>query len=433
MKVLMLGWEFPPLFSGGLGVATYGMVKALRSSARIKLIVPRSDPASSLENVSIIGLNNAIREQLKREGMSFDLAALADRVERIPLTLSPYESVNTILEKEEYQQQQARLSREGKRAEQLGNYFSGSEAYGADITRKVFLFAQLADYVSKSDDFEVIHAHDWVTYPAGIRIRKRARKPLVMHVHALETDRAGGGVRNKIYNLEKDALSQADKIIAVSNYTKDQLCHHYSIPPDRIAVVHNGIDPQEVARKSHKLNDKLVVFLGRITRQKGPEFLLETARKVVRVFSRVKFVVAGTGDEFAHLLESAAYQKLGKKFIFTGFLSKREVDELLSMADVYFMPSVSEPFGLTALEAAQHRVPGVLSKQCGAREVLTALSADFWDTDKYANYINALLRYPALHSDLAQRANAQSKELTWDRAAEKISKVYSELVGSVTS
>lgn len=428
MKVLMLGWEFPPLFSGGLGIATYGIVKALRSRASIKLIVPRSDPSTSFENVNIIGLHNTLMEQLTAEGKQFDLAALADRVERIPLTVSPYQTINEILHLGQHPKDLPPGERGGTAVERISGYFGGHDVYGWDIGYKVHLFAELADFLSRADDFQVVHAHDWVTYPAAIKIKERTGKPVVMHVHALETDRAGSEARNEIFELEKGALAKADAIIAVSNYTKDQLHLHYGVSRDRVSVVHNGIDPKEVTRKKHMLRDKLVVFLGRITAQKGPQFLLETAAKVARVYPRVKFVVAGTGDRFAHLLESAAYQKLGSKFIFTGFLSKEQVDDLLTMADIYFMPSVSEPFGLTALEAAQHSVPGVLSRQAGADEVLTALTADFWDTDKYANYIYALLKYNALHHELAQKANAQSKALTWDNAAAKISAVYESLI-----
>lgn len=431
MNVLMLGWEFPPLFSGGLGVATYGLVKALRSSASIRLIVPRSDPSTSLSNVDIVGINKALKQQLARERQQYDLASLVSELEQIPLTLSPYSFINRALEidDDDIQTWHARSEEKGW-ARKLGKYFEGSEAYGADIHRKVFLYSRLADYLSRRHNFSLIHAHDWLTYPAGLRIQKRTGKPLVLHVHALETDRAGSEVRNGIYDLEKTALRQADAVVAVSHYTKEQLQRHYAVPPSKVTVVHNGIDPRNVLRRSHTLRDRLVVFLGRVTRQKGPEFLLETANKVVSVYPRVKFVVAGTGDEFTHLLEKTAYQKLGRKFIFTGFLDKNHVDELLAMADVYFMPSVSEPFGLTALEAAQHAVPGVLSRQSGVFEVLPGLSADFWDTDKYANYIYALLRYDALHREVAQKANARSRELTWDRAATKIAQLYHDLAAA---
>lgn len=427
MEVLMLGWEFPPLISGGLGVATYGMVKALRASANIRLIVPRSHPATGLDNVRIVGVDRAIKEELVREGRTYDLEKLVEDLERIPLELSSYHSVRSLLEGVSQQQAPGETGSVATRIE-LGRYFEGHESYGPDIQRKVYLFSRLADLLSRKLDFRIIHAHDWVTYPAGLRIRARTGKPLVLHVHALETDRAGSEVRNGVYELEREALSRADAIIAVSEYTRDQLKRHYGIPTHRVAVVHNGIEPRAAERRRHTFRDKLVVFLGRVTRQKGPEFLLETAEKVVRVYPRVKFVVAGTGDAFVPLLETAAWRKLGRKFIFTGFLDRRRVDDLLSMADVYFMPSVSEPFGLTALEAAQFGVPGVLSRQSGAHEVLPALTADFWDTDKYANYIHALLRYNALHDDLAYRSRETASRLTWDMAAAKIAQIYRDLL-----
>ena len=426
MKVLMLGWEFPPMFSGGLGVATHGIVKALRSKAKIKLIVPRSDPASSLEDVNIIGLNHFITSQLTDEQRKYALEKILTDVHRIPLSLSPYHEVNKL-----FQHQTAGEATEvsGKIIDKIQHFFSTGDLYGYDILRKVYLFAELVDQIAGKSDFDVIHAHDWVTYPAGLKVKQNSGKPLILHVHALETDRAGESIRNQIYHLEKDALEQADKILAVSHYTKDQIVQRYDITPSKVEVVYNGIEPKSVTRKEHRLKDKVVAFLGRITHQKGPHFLLETVSKVVRVYPEVKFVVAGTGDQFAHLLETAAYQKLGRKFIFTGFLPKEKVDELLTMADVYFMPSVSEPFGLAALEAAQHHVPGVLSKQSGVSEVLTAsLHADFWDTDKYANYIYALLKYNKLHEDLAKKSNEQAMTLTWDSTAETIYYEYKKLV-----
>lgn len=426
MEVLMLGWEFPPLISGGLGVATYGMVKALRASASIRLIVPRS-PSSSLDNVRIVGVDRAIQEDLIREGRAHDLENLVDELRRIPLALSSYHATQAILEPGEQRAPSGSTGATTARAE-LGRYFESRESYGPDVQRKVHLFSRLADLLSRNFDFRIIHAHDWVTYPAGLRIQARTGKPLVLHVHALETDRAGSEVRNAVYELERNALHRADAIIAVSEYTRDQLRRYYGIPPHRVAIVHNGIDPRPTQRRTHAIRDKLVVFLGRVTRQKGPEFLLETAEKVTRVYPRVKFVVAGTGDAFVPLLETAAWKKLGGKFLFTGFLDRRHVDELLSMADVYFMPSVSEPFGLTALEAAQFGVPGVLSRQSGVHEVLPALTADFWDTDKYANYIHALLRYSALHDDLARRSRETASRVTWGLAAAKIASIYRSVV-----
>ena len=292
---------------------------------------------------------------------------------------------------------------------------------------KIYLYAQIVSQLTSDGEFDLIHAHDWITFPAGIELKKTTNKPLILHVHSLETDRAGEATRNEIYWLEKKAMTIADRIFSVSQFTKDQIIKHYGIDAAKIYVVHNGIDPANKPRSHHQLRDKLIVFLGRITHQKGPEFLLETAEKVSRVYPRVKFVVAGTGDQFAHILETSAYKKMGNKFIFAGFLTKAKVEELLTMADVYFMPSVSEPFGLTALEAAQHHVPTVLSSQSGAAEVMkSSLKADFWDTDKYANYIYALLKYNVLNQELCESANNELNSLTWDHTAEKISNVYQQ-------
>jgi len=424
----MLGWEFPPLFSGGLGVATYGMVKALRNNADIKLIIPSYSTSSSLANVNIIGLNSIAAKELDLEQLRFSLEDFSTEVHRIPLGVSPYQYINEEIEKSRLREEAANFPSE-KALEMIHSIFSDSNVYGFNVMHKVYLYTQLSEQIARNMDFDIIHAHDWITFGAGLRIKNSTGKPLVVHVHSLETDRAGEGIRNSIYHLEKEALGTADRIFSVSHFTKDQIVKHYGVDPSKIHVVHNGIDPGDMPRKSHELRDKYVVFLGRLTHQKGPEFLLETAEKVTKVYPRVKFVVAGTGDQFAHILETSAYKKLGSKFIFAGFLSKAKVDELLSMADVYFMPSVSEPFGITALEAAQHHVPTVLSSQSGAAEVMkSSLKADFWDTDKYANYIYALLKYGPLNKQLSESAKAELEELTWDHTAKKIFNVYQQLL-----
>lgn len=428
LKVLMLGWEFPPLFSGGLGVATYGIVKSLHKMARIRLIIPSAADVHDLAGVNLIGLNKISIGELNVEKLQFGLQFPNTEVQSVAVTISPYHHINEALTSSRLSP--IRMEEDAAtKIEKIHAAFSGNEVYGYDILHKVHLFALLSEELAADGNFDVIHAHDWVTYPAALRIKKKTGKPLVLHVHALETDRAGEGVRNEIYFIEKQGLEQADSVIAVSEYTREQIVKHYQINPAKISVVHNGIEPAAPARASHKIKDKLVVFLGRITQQKGPQFLLETAEKVVRIFPRVKFVVAGSGDQFAHLLETSAYKKLGRKFLFTGFLSKAKVNELLSMADVYFMPSISEPFGLTALEATQHHVPSVLSAQSGAAEVLKAtLQADFWDTDKYANYIHALLRYKALGKELAKNALKELDQLSWDKSAQKIMSVYKQVV-----
>lgn len=426
----MLGWEFPPLFSGGLGVATYGLVKALSPKTNIRLIIPKASSSTDIGNVNVIGLNQLSLKEIDLERIQFNLSSLNTEVHQLPLTISPYHYTNQWIETRERNSSDTfdALATHQKSIDQIHSIFSGNEAYGPDIMYKVYLFSKLSEEIAADGKFDVIHAHDWVTYPAGVNIKNRTGKPLVLHMHALETDRVGEYARNEIYNIEKNAMEAADRIIAVSQYTRQQIIQHYQINADKIDVVHNGIDPVEFARKEHKLKDKLVVFLGRITHQKGPDHLIETAEKLVRVYPRVKFLVAGVGDQFAHLLETSAYKKLGRHFIFAGFLPKAKVDELLALADVYFMPSVSEPFGLTALEAAQHFVPSVISSQSGAAEVLkSSLQADHWDTDKYANYIYALLRYNVLHQNLSQEAHNELKGITWQHAADKVCEIYNQV------
>lgn len=422
-KVLMLGWEFPPLFSGGLGIATYGLVKALSATNNIRLILP-TVAASHLDNVNITGLNRISAEEINLERLQFNFTLPNTEVHQIPLGLSPYHHINESILREA-QDALELLWQKKAGIDVIHNIFSGNEIYGANIQHKVYLYAKLAEEIASDGNFDVIHAHDWVTFPAATTIKNKTGKPLVLHVHALETDRAGHETRNEIYAMEKTGLAAADRVIAVSQFTKNQIIEHYNIAPEKITVVHNGIEPLITFRKEHQLRDKLVIFVGRLTHQKGPHFLVETAEKVCRVYPRVKFVVAGTGDQFTHALEDSANKRLGSKFIFTGFLSKAKVNELLAMADVYFMPSVSEPFGLTALEAAQYNVPSVISAQSGAAEVMkSSLKADFWDTDKYANYIFALLKYSALHKNLSDQAMRELDELTWEHAAEKVKRVY---------
>jgi glycogen(starch) synthase len=425
MKVLMLGWEFPPFYSGGLGVATYGMVKALSPKVEVKLIIP-SARNNFLSNVSIIGLNTLSTGELNLEKIHSSYIHYTAEIHTLPLTVSPYHHINKEILKNKLDATDE-VSEQEKKLDTIHKLFSGNDVYGFNIKHKIHVYTQLVTEIASDGKFDIIHAHDWLTFPAGVQLKKKTSKPLILHVHSLETDRAGEATRNEIYWLEKEAMALADRIFSVSQFTKDQIIKHYEIPGEKIYVVHNGIDPSPKAKTPHKLRDKLVVFLGRITHQKGPDFLVETAEKVSRVYKRVKFVVAGTGDQFAHILESSAYKKLGSKFIFAGFLTTEKVEELMNMADVYFMPSVSEPFGLTALEAAQHHVPAVLSAQSGAAEVMkSSLKADFWDTDKYANYIYALLKYSALNKELSDTAHAALKSLTWDHAAAKILKVYQQ-------
>ncbi len=278
-------------------------------------------------------------------------------------------------------------------------------------------------------NFDIIHAHDWMTFLAGIHLKDKLNKPLVLHVHSLNYDRIGPIYDGWIYQLEREALQKADLIIPVSNYTGRIIREHYGISTGRIVPIHNGIDPVKPFKTEKKFPEKLVLFLGRITLQKGPEYFLETAYRVIKKYPDVRFAIAGTGDKLRRLIEEGAYKEISHKLHFTGFIDRDKVYTLLSMSDVFCMPSLSEPFGLTALEAIQFGVPVVITQRSGAAEVLkSALLADFWDTELMANHIVELLKNKKLHAEKVREGKNEIKNLTWESAASKILDEYNKII-----
>lgn len=418
-KVLMLGWEFPPLINGGLGVACYGIAKALAAKSDLRLIIPKADPNFVVNNVNTIGLNNAKADELMKGKELFNFKDFLD-VEYVEANIMPYQNVKHPTNQED-------KAKEVNYLDDL-NFFKHDDIYGGDVLGKVMKFTNVAVLIAMTKDFDIVHAHDWMTFLAGIQIKTLSGKPLVLHVHATEVDRSGPENKGVVFEIEKKGFEEADKIIAVSQYTADIIAEHYGISPDKIEVCHNGIDKTETFRKSRPNGEKLVLYLGRLVSQKGPEYFLETALKVIEKVPEVRFVMAGTGDSLKNLIEEGAARRIGSKFHFTGFLNQEKVRQLYSMADVYVMPSVSEPFGLSALEAAQFGVPCVLSKQSGVSEVLpNALSADFWDTDLMARHIVDLLKNKTLKEYVVNTTHHDIDNLTWDATADKILKVYSKL------
>ena len=422
-KVLMLGWEYPPVFAGGLGVACHGLVQALSRYADVELFLPRADHATSQSNVNIRGMNFFGLED-KRNEVEVPVSPLEEfvRVRRMKVQMpSPY-PVGIGFEKEAI----ALRSPEAIRA-----LYSGMEPYGPNIMQKVATYAEVAVRMAMESEFDVIHAHDWITFPAAIRIREMSGKPLVIHIHSLETDRIGQTAKgdwNRVYEVEKKAMEKADRIITVSRYTRDCAVREYGIPENRFSPVHNAINPEEVFRLPNNSGEKLVLFLGRVTFQKGPEFMVESAWKLLQVYPDVLFFVVGVGDMLDKLKALVLERKIDHKFVFAGFLSPSNVRKVLAQADVYFMPSVSEPFGLSALEAAQFGVPCVVSKQSGVSEVLpNALNADFWDTGKFANYLYGLLNYDGIRQEITERTQEDLAELSWDASASDVMEVYRSL------
>jgi len=286
-------------------------------------------------------------------------------------------------------------------------------------------YSEVVNEIAGLIDFDLVHCHDWVTFGAGKKIKLTYNKPLCLHVHALETDRTFKTIKNDIYDIEQTAMQLADLVFPVSQYTKTQIVAHYGINADKVFPIYNAIDEKLIKRWKHKIPEKIVTFLGRITAQKGPQYLLETAQKVVAKYPDVKFVIAGTGDQMIQLMAASAKGKISKHFMFTGFISRDKADALLATSDVYFMPSVSEPFGLTALEATRAGVPCVLSKQSGAAEVLSsALSADHWNTDLFAEHILKLLRDEPFRQSVIQANQEEMDRISWYTSASKVMQTY---------
>lgn len=420
-KILMLGWEFPPIINGGLGIACLGLCKALRKSADISLILPKADPSYIVDHVELIGLNNIDLLKLKDIKTGKYYKEFTD-VEYVEANLLPYEAVEG--NGKEYnilKEQTARLSSIRK----IHGAFEMDDLYGDDLIAKVIEFSRHATNIAATKEFDIIHCHDWMTFLAGLAIKEFSKKPLVLHVHSLEYDRGGPESQGWVYDLEKYGMENADVVVPVSQYTGSIAKNHYGINPKKIFPVHNGADPVNVYHTPKDFPEKLILFLGRITEQKGPQYFLDIASKVIESVPNVRFVMAGTGDRLRGLIETGAYKQIGNKFHFTGFLSKDKVHKLLSIADVYCMPSVSEPFGLSALEAAQFGIPCVISNQSGVAEVLFgALKADYWDVDKMAGHIISLLQNESLRETVVRDAFNDLQTCTWTRSAERVMSIY---------
>jgi glycosyltransferase involved in cell wall biosynthesis len=293
-------------------------------------------------------------------------------------------------------------------------------------------YADLCVKLARSEDFDVIHAHDWMTYPAGLAVAGATGKPLVVHVHSTEFDRTGEHVNQQVYDIERRGMHGAIRVVCVSHLTRNICIHRYSVPENRVDVVYNGIDsngPSSAPRTSISRSDRIVLFLGRITMQKGPEYFVSAAQKVLAKITNVKFVVAGSGDMARQVIAMAAEMGIGHKVLFTGFLRGKDVERVFRMADVYVMPSVSEPFGIAPLEAIRHDVPVIISRNSGVAEVLQhALKVDFWDTDDIADKIIAVLRHPPLSQTMREHADLEVRQITWDGAAGRCVTIYESAI-----
>jgi glycogen(starch) synthase len=490
MRILMLGWEFPPFIAGGLGTACYGLTKALdRLGHEVIFILPRPVDRSQASHVRLLspeairGINlqpavpgaatpGAAGGLSAANGPtggaawvstgSYTIPGFEHAVFRaIPASegaASPYAPFNQPLPVGGVTQaissgEAGQIIIDGKSYADpasfndpvanamgglVGSRVGGGGAgagYEGDMLANAERYARLVVTIARSERFDVVHAHDWMTYPAGLALAQVTGKPLVVHVHSTEFDRSGDNIDQRLYDIERRGMHGAIRCIAVSEYTRSICIRRYGVHAAKVDVVYNGIDseavqPHEGARIER--TDRIVLFLGRITMQKGPEYFIRAAKRVLEKVPNAKFVIAGSGDMTTRIIEEAAYHGIGHRVLFTGFLRGKDVDRIFRLADVYVMPSVSEPFGIAPLEAMRNDVPVIISRQSGVSEVLThALKVDFWDIDEMANKIVAVLRHPPLGQTLREHGSFELRKLTWDGAATKCVQSYGTALGNM--
>jgi glycogen synthase len=453
MRVFMLGWEFPPFISGGLGTACYGLTRGLdRRGVEVLFVLPRPIVQTKASHVRIVSPTEATN--IPDEGEEIEATELRGVFQHthfrtLPTTLRPYARPDDNAPTGRNQVVARGVaaggwSGRGDATAQPGEPAGAAMAspgshYGGDLFAEVERYATLARRLSRRETFDLVHAHDWMTYTAGIVVAQLSQKPLVIHVHSTEFDRSGLHINQRIYDIERAGMHAATRVICVSHLTRNIVVKHYNVDPRKVEVVYNAIDDDALEKETPLLppitrDEKIVLFLGRITMQKGPEYFLAAAKRVLEVMDNVRFVMAGSGDMTRRMIELAAEMGIGHKVLFPGFLRGDDIRRIFQMADLYVMPSVSEPFGITPLEALSHDVPVLISKQSGVAEVLAhALKVDFWDVDEMANKIVAVLRHPPLHSTLRDHGSFEVRGFSWIDAATNCIKVYQAALGREAS
>ena len=423
MKVFMLGWEFPPFISGGLGTACYGLTRALdQLGHEVVFVLPQPVDNRSATHVQLKSPNDC------RTSPAYQIHGLQHvEFHGIPSNLQPYISPG------DFVQQAPAAETAVPNDPQSAGGMTGH--YGGDLFTEVRRYTKIAAQMAIDEKFDVVHAHDWMTYPAGIAVSAISGKPLVVHVHSTEFDRSGELVNQRIYDIERMGIQNAEKVIAVSYFTRNIVLKRYAASAAKVEVVYNAIDrngEHDALPPPIERDEKIVLFLGRITMQKGPEYFLAAARKVLEYEKNVRFIMAGSGDLIRRSIEMAAQMGIGRKVLFTGFLRGDDVARVYKMADLYVMPSVSEPFGIAPLEALSHDVPVLISKQSGVSEILThVLKVDFWDIDEMANKIIAVLRHPPLRATLREHGQFEVRRLTWQGAARNCVEVYQKAIAAL--
>jgi len=427
--VLMFGWEFPPHISGGLGTASYGLTKGMATldDMEVIFVVPKTWGDEDQSMVRLIGANKipVAYKHIYYKGYTHPFEKIEVSSKIVPY-IDPEDFWKLTRSEVSEMRMLVHTNNEGKID------FSGR--YDGNLMEEIQKYAVVAAVIATENEFDVIHAHDWLAYPAGIAAMEVSGKPLVIHVHATDFDRSGGSVNPDVYSIEKNGMDAASKIITVSNLTRDIVINKYHIDPAKVETVYNAVEPVCLTEETNAVKgfeEKVVTFLGRITLQKGPEYFIEAAYKVLQVMKNVRFVMAGSGDMMERMIRRAASLRITDRFHFTGFLRGNDVFTLLSMSDVYIMPSVSEPFGISPLEAMQSEVPVIISKQSGVAEILThAVKVDFWDIDAMADAIYGILTYPALSQMFIKNGKEEVIKLKWDNSARHVRNIYNEVIAN---
>ncbi|MDI3526733.1 MAG: hypothetical protein PWR03_916 [Tenuifilum sp.] len=424
MRVLMFGWEFPPHITGGLGTACYGLTRALaKQGTEIIFVVPKAYGDEDQRRVRLVSA-----EDIEVSHTSKNLEEFWNNIKYLEISsnIVPY------VDPEEYKRIVEYAEKEVAENETVNTKkkFRFSGKYGPNLMSEVTRYAITAASIAWREKFDVIHAHDWLTYPAGIAAKMVSGKPLIIHVHATEFDRSGENINQSVYNIERRGMEVADTVITVSNYTRNIVINRYGIKPEKVITVHNAVHFVNRIEEEFErgVDEKVVTFLGRVTFQKGPDYFVEAANKVLKRTQNVRFVMAGSGDMLNRMIRRVAQLGIAPRFHFTGFLKGNEVNQMFALSDVYVMPSVSEPFGISPLEAMRSNVPVIISKQSGVAEVLRhAIKVDFWDIDALADSIYGLLNYKALSEFFIKHGQEEVNNMKWDRAAGMINEIYNKL------
>jgi len=419
MKALMFGWEFPPHILGGLGTASYGLTKgmAMQEDMEITFVLPKPWGDEDQSFLRIIGMNNT---PLVWKDVSWEL--VNSRIGKLMNPQLYFDLRNHIYADFRYYP-----------TNDLGCIeFSGR--YPSNLLEEINNYSVVAGVIARTVDMDIIHSHDWLTYPAGIHAKSVTGKPLVIHVHATDFDRSRGKVNPQVYAIEKDGMDHADHILTVSNLTRNTVIEKYNQNPRKVTTVHNAVEPLdaeiEALTPKRGTKDKVITFLGRITMQKGPEYFVEAAARVLKKADNVRFVMAGSGDMMNQMIRLAAQRNISDKFHFTGFMKGKQVYEVLKSSDVYVMPSVSEPFGISPLEAMQCGVPSIISKQSGCAEILDrAIKTDYWDIEAMADAMYSIITYPSMYEYLKVEGKKEVDAITWQDAGLKVRKIYDNVSG----